>query len=270
MTSPRGPMNQPDRARVTLGVVPYLNAAPLLEGLREDPHLELVRAIPSRLSDMLLQGEVDAAIIPIVDAAASPEFRVLPGISITSKGPVGSVRLFYRGDLREVGTVHLDPASKSSALLVRILLEKTLEMSPGYASLEEGSAPLEAFMKIGDDCLFAEEGEYGWIDLGEAWTNWTGLPFVYAAWVSRGEVPGLQERLLEAKRRGLAGLDGVIQAAAERTGRDPARIDAYLREMMRYDLGKEEQEAIALFFEYAAGLGLVREGMKLTYAAEGA
>lgn len=261
-------MNEPSKDRVTLGVVPYLNALPLLDGLEADPSLKLMREVPSRLSESLLQGEVDGAIIPIIDAAAAPEFRVIPNISISSKGPVESVRLFYRGDLAELGMVHLDPASRSSATMLRILLEKKFGLHPEYAALEPGLDRVEAYLRIGDECLFAEEGDYRWIDLGEAWTSWTGLPFVYAAWVCRGVVPGLKDTLQRAKQRGIQRLGEIAREAADRTGRDRPRIDSYLREMMRYDLGGEEKEGIALFFRHAADLGLVPVGMELAYAPE--
>lgn len=253
--------------KVTLGVVPYINVLPLIEGLLDLPWIRMVRRVPSELSEMLRKGEVDAATLPIFDAAAEGDYRVVPGISISSRGAVGSVRLFHRGELATVRTVLMDAASRSSAALIRILMEKRFGLRPVYVEAETGGGETDAFLRIGDDCLLTEEDGYRWLDLGEAWTEWTGLPFVYAAWVLRGEeIPGLPETLQEARSRGLEDLPRIARQAAERLGGDPDTVDSYLRRKMRYDLGGEEKEGIALFFRHAADLGLLPEAYALRFA----
>ncbi|MCZ6690387.1 MAG: menaquinone biosynthesis protein [Planctomycetota bacterium] len=251
---------------VTLGIVPYLNALPLVEGLQGMSTVRLIRAVPSRLTDLLSRGEVDAATLPIADAASDPTYRVIPGISIGSRGEVGSVKLFHREELEAVRTVRLDPASRTSVILLKILLEKRFGLRPAYRTGPAGEGSDDAYLLIGDDCLFADPGGYRALDLGAAWTSWTGLPFVYAAWVARKELPGLSRVLSEARRRGLAVLDRIVLDAAESLGRDAERIDSYLRRMMRYDLDGDALEAVDLFYHHAADLGALPEGAAIRLA----
>lgn len=253
--------------QVTLGVVPYLNALPLIEGLEEVSWIRIVRALPSRLTEMMARGEIDAATLPIIDAACDEEYVVIPGIAIRSHGPAGSVRLFHRGDLREVAAIHLDPASRTSSVLLRILMEIHLGLHPAYLGSAGEAGEAEAFLRIGDESLFADDGRYESMDLGEVWTRWTGLPFVYAAWVARGDHALLQEALTEAKRRGQEAIGRISRQAAERTGRDAGRIETYLQQMMGYDLGGEEREAIDLYFRYASEVGALPPRTTLRFAA---
>ena len=124
-----------------IGVVPYLNALPLIEGLDGRPDVELRRAVPSRLSRWLADGEIDAASLPIIDAGADPGYRVVPGIAIASRGPVRSVCLFHERPLDELRTVVLDPASRTSVVLLRILLERRFGVRPEYVDPAPGGSP---------------------------------------------------------------------------------------------------------------------------------
>jgi chorismate dehydratase len=96
------------------------------------------------------------------------------------------------------------------------------------------------------------------IDLGEAWTGLTGLPFVYAFWAGRadalesGDVMALQQ----ARDAGVAASDEV----ARRYLREAPALHAigvrYLRDNIRYHLGDEERAGLELFYRYAAEIGV--------------
>src|SRR5947207_2847003 len=169
------------------GVVPYLNVAPIIEGLRGDPSVELVRDVPSRLLDRLRRGEIDAGIVPSIDYASAPELLAVPGIAIAARGPVRSVRLLHGVPLDDVRTVALDESSHTSVALLRVLLRERLGRDPEYltrppeldAMLEEADAAL----LIGDAALFAGEDQPS-LDLGAEWLARTGLPFVFAFWAA--------------------------------------------------------------------------------------
>ena len=128
-----------------LGVVPYLNVAPMIHGLEADPSVRLVRDVPSKLLKRLLAGEIDAGTIPSIDyAGAADELRIVYGIAIASRGPVRSVRLVHKGAVEDVKTVALDSSSHTSVALLKVLLQERGGRQPEYVT----SAPnLDAMMQ---------------------------------------------------------------------------------------------------------------------------
>jgi len=163
-----------------------------------------------------------------------------------------------------VRTIALDTSSRTSVALTRVLCHDWFKIAPSFLpqgpSLEAMTAAHDAALLIGDPALEADAAALGLtkIDLGEAWTAMTGLPFVYAAWtgragaVSAGDVAALQE----ARDEGLANIDEI---AAEYAGPDAARAAraaAYLRDNVRYGLGADEAAGLQLFLDRAAALGL--------------
>jgi len=221
-----------------LGCVPYLNARPLLEGL----DAELL--VPSALADRFAQGCYEAALIPVFEALRLPAPRIADGFGICSHGPVHSVIVAHRNPLSETDAIVLDPASRSSVNLLRVLLKSHLKISPRLVSTS--SDPLAARLLIGDPALeFQRRNDPGWqvFDLGAAWTAWTGLPFVFAVWTLSSTAPAsLAESLRSAARAGLAARPRIAAAEPDRA----AALD-YLTRSIRYEIGPPEKLAIAEF-----------------------
>lgn len=245
-----------------LGVVDYLNAAPLVHGLDSEPGFALARATPARVAEMLHAGEVDLGLIPAVEYAFG-EYAVVPGVAIGSRGPVRSVNLYHRRPLVEVRRVALDAGSRSSAALVRVLLRARLGRDPEYVArppcVEAMLREADAALLIGDAALY-HEGEGERLDLGDEWTRLTGLPFVYAFWAGRpGAVPAAAvQRLRRALREGLSALDAIADRHASAAGPGKAALNrAYLRQNIAYALGPEEERGLTEFYRRAFALGLV-------------
>jgi chorismate dehydratase len=230
-----------------IGSVSYLNAAPLTRGIER----EVVYATPAKLAAMLERDELDAALVSIVEALFTDRYDVLDGVAIASRGEVKSVLLAHKCPLEEIQEVFCDPASLTSVRLLRVLLaERGLrpEFRPldGYAEASRH----EAVLLIGDpalDFLFGDYGHRIW-DLGTAWQELTGLPFVYAAWAIRrsADTTELRRRLIEARDLGMRELDAVVR---ERTEYDLEFRKAYLGGNILYDLGRDEKLGIAKFAE---------------------
>lgn len=235
--------------RVRIGCVSYLNAKPLLHGWRGPVVLDH----PARLAADLAAGRLDVALVPAFELLAHPGYRVVDGVSISSRGPVFSVFLAYRGALADVREISLDPASLTSANLLRVLLAEFQGLRPEFVSHE---AP--ARLLIGNQALAfrrAHGEEIKYFDLGEEWTRATGLPFVYALWLIRRGVPdaaGVADSLRQLKASGLAHIPEIV--AAEREW-DATFRDRYLREHIRYDFGPEEKRGLEFYREL-----LVRHG----------
>jgi chorismate dehydratase len=169
------------------------------------------------------------------------------------------VLLVSRVPVERIGTLALDPASRTSNALAEVLLRERFGVAPAAqehaGTMEEALADRDAVVRIGDPALFCDPPTGTTVtDLGEAWTEWTSLPFVYAVWVAREGV--LDEALCEAfhasARRGLASLEAM---AAETS--DPELALRYLTENIRYGLGPKEMAGLRRFLELAAARALL-------------
>jgi chorismate dehydratase len=255
----------PKRSLVRIGAVGYLNARPLTWALDRDPHRWQIRYdLPAVCAGLLQAGAVDLGLTPSIEYLHAPDYRFVPGIGIGSRGPVTSVAIFTTRPMAEVRTIALDTSSRTSVALTRVLCHDWFAITPAFVpqgpSLEAMTAAHDAALLIGDPALEADAAALGLtkIDLGEAWTAMTGLPFVYAAWtgragaVSAGDVAALQA----ARDEGLANLDEIAAEYAGPDARRTARAAAYLRDNVRYGLGADEAAGLQLFLDRAAALGL--------------
>ena len=231
-----------------VGSVPYLNAVPLTRGLEE----EIAFAPPSELAESLERGELDAALVSVAAVLMTDRYDVLDGVAIASLGEVQSVLLAHRRPITEAREVYCDPASITSVQLLRVLLAEQ-GLFPEFKRLDRYAPPAEMpdfVLLIGDpalDFLMASPGHQIW-DLGSAWLEMTGLPFVYAVWALRRGIENRELRriLSETKRFGLDTLDEIIRNRAEYTFE--FRKD-YLSWHIHYHLGSDEKRGVARFAE---------------------
>ncbi len=219
-------MNQRDahnRAVTRLGVVSFLNARPLIEGLRGRPDLALHEAVPARLGGMLAEGLLDAALVPVIDLARSRgRWTRVSDVCIGSDGPTLTVRVFARVPPERIEVLHADTDSHTSVVLARLIWRHVYGRSPVVVPLDgrKPSDDREAVLLIGDKVVTSDmTGFPHELDLGEAWKRWTGLPFVFAVWAAPAgvEPSGLAEILERARDRGVA------RAAAIAWEQGPAR-----------------------------------------------
>lgn len=234
--------------RLRIGSVPYLNAEPLLEGLDV-----AVRIKPSSLMEALLAGSVDLAVLP-VGAALRHDLRVLPSCGVACDGPVQSVFLLHEEPFATLSRVYPDPASVSSNLLARILVER---FGSGRWEVQPLDAPAQARVLIGDPALAL--AQWRGTDLGEAWKRFTGLPFVFAAWVIGPHVPETDWAAIDAQLRtaAQAGIAQFGRLALEQSVVSPARAQEYL-ENLRFLLDDRFRSGMELYARHAASLGVGR------------
>lgn len=242
-----------------VGSVPYLNAVPLTRGLEE----QILLAPPSKLAEMLRRDELDAALVSVTEVLLNDRYDILDDIAIASLGEVVSVLLAHRQPLEEIREVYCDTASLTSVNLLKVLLaERGLrpEFKP-LARYEAAAMPAAALL-IGDQAITFARGphEHQIWDLGVAWNELTGLPFVYAVWALRRgiENTALRRKLREAWAFGLDTLDAII---GSRTEFDYAFRKDYLGWHVHYHLGTDERRGLAKFMELLRkhGLGPVYE-----------
>jgi chorismate dehydratase len=261
---------------VRIGAVNYLNTRPLIYQLEElAPEAELVLDVPSRLADLLAEGQLDVALIPVVEYFRAGTYTIVPDIAIASRGPVLSVTLFSRVPWSEIRRVALDEGSRTSAALAQILLRKRHGVDPEIEPLamsetaEERDA--DAVLLIGDRAMRAcLPGFRHAFDLGQEWFDWTGLPCVYAVWAVRegAELGGVAAALAEAKRRGCSHSGRIAQDEAPRLGLDAGFCRRYLSNIIHFDLGPREQAGLHHYYMLACELDLAPRGAKLAFYGE--
>lgn len=228
-----------------VGSVPYLNAVPLTRGLEE----QIVFLPPSQLAGMLQRGELDAGLVSITEVLFSDDYDILDSIAIASLGEVFSVFLAHRKPLPEIRAIDCDPASLTSVNLLRVLLAEQ-GLNPEFRLLNGSPNESDAVLLIGNPAIAFRRGEpeHEILDLGAAWFEMTGLPFVYAVWVLRRdkETRELRRLLREARDFGLDTLDYLIE---NRTDFDRAFRKDYLGWHIHYHLGSDEKRGVAKFAE---------------------
>jgi chorismate dehydratase len=259
--------------KIRVGAVTYLNARPLVVALAAlDARLELVTDYPSRLADALSAGELDVAMIPSIEYARHPEFSIVSDACIACDGPVRSVKLYGRVPVEDIQTLALDVGSRTSAALARILLKERFDIVPKLRSLPIGveleDMPADAVLMIGDRGMTPANGAFEFVwDLGEEWSRWTGLPFVFSLWVARPGVDlrGVEHTLAAARDIGLTRFPEIARREAPLIGIPEADCLSYLRDHLEFRLGRRQRQGLERFFALAARLGLAPADVKLRF-----
>jgi cyclic dehypoxanthinyl futalosine synthase len=239
-----------------------LNARPLVEGLDREPassRVVLDCGTPAEVARRVAEDEADVALMPVAAAATLGDLRLVRGCAIGARGPVRSVVIAAERPIESLEEVAIDLSSRTSVVLARLMLRartgrepRLVGCSPRDAIASVGGA--RGALVIGDPALDIEGRFPHVLDLGQAWLEHTGLPFVFAAWWGRaGSVSADEERLLvAAKNDGLGRRDAIADAHAERTGLPKPSLRAYLRDAIRYELGDDERRGLERFYEDAA------------------
>jgi chorismate dehydratase len=258
---------------IRIGAVSYLNTKPLIYELETlAAPAELVLEYPSRLAEDLSSGNLDVALIPIIEYFRAGSYTLVPDIAIASSGPVLSVTLFSRAPWTEIRRVALDEGSRTSAALTQILLRKRYgvraEVCPLPLDRAAEESDADAVLLIGDramqSCL---PGFRFAFDLGQEWHDWTGLAFVYAAWAVRAGVDlgPVLDALYEAKRRGCANIGPIAANEAPPLGLDAGFCRRYLANIIRFDLGSRELAGLHHYYMLASELGLAKRGVSVQF-----
>lgn len=250
-----------------ISVVDFLNARPLVWGLLHEPPpgVTVTRDVPSACAAKLASGEADVGLIPSIEYQRIPDLKVVPGLGIAAASEVRSVLLVSDVSREKIRSVSLDPASRTSAALTRILLKRRYGLAPAYA--EGGTDHADARLIIGDPALKTRLNGHVVLDLASEWRAFSGHPFVFAFWAIRAEaaspeVVAVLRRSYEAGRTHFASL--VAEEAAQ-TGLSEPVIEDYLRHALHYELDEGDVEGLELFYRMAAEDGLIREAKPLEW-----
>jgi chorismate dehydratase len=255
-----------DAPRVAASI--YLNSAPLIWSFTRGERRQTVRlapfAAPARCADLLARGEVEAALVPVIECQRIPEILIVPNVCVGSRERVRSVVLVTRGaELKDVRSLALDTSSRTSAALVQIIFREFLGFEPKWkASAPDLDAMLseaDAALLIGDPAMTFPRDGLRVYDLASLWREHTGLGFVFAMWVAR-EAAACEARAIDfagARDEGLARVEE-IAAAYEATLHLPrAELRSYLLENISFSLDAEMSAGLELFYRLAHKHGLL-------------
>jgi chorismate dehydratase len=249
-----------------VGSVSFLNAKPLIYGLDAADNVDLSLAVPSRLLDGLREGRLDVALLPVIDYQRMDGLCVVPSGGIGCDGETLTVRIFSKCPVTEIKTLACDTDSHTSVALARILFAERYGTAPRFVDwTREEEQPCDAKLLIGDKVVCEEPlGFEHQIDLGSAWKELTGLPFVFAVWTARRgiDLGDLPRQLEDAKRGGLAHVSEIVKRHAVGRGWPAGLALQYLTVYLKFDVGARQLEAIARFHELAGKHGLVEGAVR--------
>jgi chorismate dehydratase len=247
-----------------IATVPYCNAFPLVHFLPEYlPDAVISEWYPSEMRQQFAEQKLDLALMPVVELMFLPQGKIVSNCCIACNGAVRSVLLFSRKPIEQIQTIALDTASRSSVMICELLLRHFYNIQPEKHRLEAKQNPndcrTDAFLLIGDRAL-AYQPSSCWscrYDIGELWKVKTGLPLVFATWISNSpkvEGASIVTALEAARNRGLQQLETILYTKEQQgiaLPLDREQILDYYRRAIIYTMGEEEHAGLQCFFDLA-------------------
>ena len=254
----------------------YLNTAPLIWSFIYGSQRESVQLFtdtaPARCADMLWNGEVDAALVPVIEYQRIPGVAIVPDVCVGSRSAVRSVVLVSRpNNLKKVKRVALDDSSRTSVALVKIIFREFLGFEPEWETsppdLKSMLARADAALIIGDPAMKVPRDQLRVFDLATLWHDYTGLGFVFAMWMARVGNTGTVRPIdfAAARDEGLAHLDEIAMQYATQTALSPEEIKVYLTGNIAFRMDDEMKKGLELYFELAYKHQLIAKTKPVTF-----
>jgi chorismate dehydratase len=243
--------------KINVSAISYSNSVTFLYGLLNSEILEDINLsldIPSVCADRVLNGTADIGLIPIVETLRLPSYEIVSDYCIGADDYVRTVLLTSNSPIEEITRVFLDYQSRTSVVLVKVLAQRLWKKDIEWVSATKGfeNLPLkkgEGAVIIGDRA-FSANHPYQY-DLAHEWKLLTGLPFVFAAWVSNKKLSDdFKKKFNDALTYGLERVDEAVAYFKLRNKTD-ADIASYLRNNINYPFDENKRKAKQLFLEYA-------------------
>ena len=260
----------------------YLNTAPLcysfVRGKQRDRCEFFSDASPALCAETLAGGEADAAMIPVIEYQRMSGIKISPGTCVSSRNRVRSVVLVSKLPVRQIKSVALDTTSRTSAVLVQILLARFYGLNPEYRPaaplLPEMLSSSDAALVIGDPAMLIDRSGLEVYDLSEEWRKHTGLPFVFAFWAIRTEArrlfqgSGKSIDFVSALEEGLAAVDVIASEYSVSLGLPGRELIDYLTKNISYALDDDALRGLNLYYALAHECNLIESPRELEFSLE--
>ena len=246
------------KKKISIRSVSYINSIPFVYGLQQfeafHNQIDLQLQMPSLCAKALIENKADIGLIPV---AVMPELdyaEIISDLCIGAVGKVNTVSVYSDCPLERLEKVYLDYQSRTSVMLMQILSEKYWKIKPtfvaAYPGFEEDLKGTTGGVIIGDRA-FALEGKYKYkIDLSEAWMDFTGLPFVFAAWIANKK---LEESVIENFNKAIRfGYDHRAEAVRswQKENTSTVNVNDYINKDISYELDDAKRKGLQLFLSY--------------------
>jgi chorismate dehydratase len=247
-------------SKIRVGIVNYLNTKPLLYGLERLPirdKIELIGDHPARVAEMLLNDEIDIGLVPVAILPKLEHYHIVGSYCIGTEGEIASVALFSEVPMHEITRIWLDYQSRTSVALLKYLVREFWGIDPEIiqAATEDYRDQINgttAGLVIGDRAFEQRKRSTFIYDLGSEWRSITGLPFVFAAWVSKKELPGDFVELFDAANaEGLSHIDEIVAAIDF----DLYDLKKYYTLHLSYTLDEQKKKGMQRFLEVVRDKG---------------
>jgi chorismate dehydratase len=265
------------KQRVKFGQINFINCLPLTLGLLSNSKhdkVDFVLDTPAVLNGLFSSGQLDMGSMSSYFFLENDDFELVPNVSISSKGAVGSVLFFADREPEKLAgqCIAVTSASATSINLLKILFNEEYGFSPEFEVLDrpEISSTRAGALVIGDAALNADSvwsRDFVRIDLGSWWFSLFALPMVFGVWAVRKDwVASNQSEFSlvcsELRRWFDLGLsvnfEAVLEEAARRTGLPKARLEQYYRQELNFDLGEDHKRGLALYESLCRKHGLLK------------
>ena len=245
--------------KIKISAVSYTNTKPFLYGIQHTDvinKIDLSLDIPSDCAQKLIDDKVDIGLIPVAATLNLPYWEIVGTHCIGAVGAVNSVFIFSNCDIKDVTHLQLDPESRSSNNLAKVLLKNFWKIQPelitNAADYADTVNPTTAFVQIGDR-TFGKKEKYPFVyDLSEEWQKFSGLPFVFAAWIANKPIP--EDFADEFDQSLKFGLNHRAELLKELPKRPDFDMEDYLMHKLDFDLTEDKRKALHLFLDYIKAL----------------
>lgn len=239
--------------KIKISAVSYTNTKPFIYGIKHSPiagQIDLSLDIPADCASKLISGKVDIGLIPVAEIPQVPNASIVADYCIGSVGAVNSVFIFSSLPADQIRTLKLDSQSRTSNNLARVLLK--FHWKREVELVTDPDASTDAIVLIGDR-TFGKKALYAHAyDMGQEWINFTGLPFVYAAWVANKIIP--ESFIADFNQALKLGLDNRRTVLNELPPNPDIDLEDYLLNKLDFELTDKKREALDLFLSYIARL----------------
>jgi chorismate dehydratase len=244
---------------VKVSLVSYLNSIPFKWGLQNyenKPVMDLMFDYPANVAKKLIEFKAHVGLVPVATIPKIPQAQIISPYGIAADGCVDSVILVSNSPLNKIKTIWLDYQSKTSINLVKILAVNFWKLNninflPASESYLQSIKPYQGAVVIGDRA-FIEAKKFNYvIDLSAEWKKYTGLPFVFAAWVSNKQ---LSDNWLKAfndsLKFGIENLTSILSVVSKESSLSTESLSNYLINKIKYNISASSyQDSMGLFIK---------------------
>ncbi|WP_316737132.1 menaquinone biosynthesis protein [Pedobacter aquatilis] len=235
--------------KIKISAVEYTNTKAFIYGIEHSDiinQIDLSLDIPTECAAKVISGAVDIGLMPVAAIPLVPNANIVADYCIGSDGAVNSVFIFSSVSVENIKTLRLDAHSRTSNNLAKVLLKFFWKQKVEFTT--DPSAETDAIVLIGDRTFGKKDGYAFAYDLGQEWKNFTGLPFMYAAWVANKEISqSFKDDFNAALKLGLAHRNEVLQLLPKTDNFD---LEDYLYNKLQFEVTEDRKKALKLFLGY--------------------